>query len=149
MDTNYHEVPGLAKSKSISQLHFNAINNAASSKHKHTAGNSSGDETRKLLPNQTKFVLSPASQNSNSPPTTTSGSSGSTSSSSATSPQPPAIGQNSRERNGSRSNSDSGSSPVALDSIRPQRPSKTAGRTKGMFTQEFVWNFKFIITNTC
>lgn len=117
MEASHHE--GLAKSKSISQLHFNAINNAASSKHKYpTASNGTPDETRKLLPNQKRFIITPAASTT-SPPASGSGST--SSSSSATSPQP--ISQNGSSSYTTRS-PETGTSPV-LTSVRPMRPTKS------------------------
>lgn len=67
-----------AKSKGISQLHFNAINNATTKNIKYSNGR--GDESKKsLLPTQKKYIITPSQQPN---------SSGSGSSSSATSPQP-------------------------------------------------------------
>lgn len=67
------------KSKGISQLHFNAINNASSRNNKHSTNSGNGstsghpDEQKKLIPSQKKYIITPSS---------------SSASSSATSPQP-------------------------------------------------------------
>lgn len=67
------------KSKGISQLHFNAINNATTIKNIKYSNGAGDDAKKSLLPTQKKYIITP----------TQSGSGGSaSSSSSATSPQP-------------------------------------------------------------
>lgn len=84
--------PTAAKTKGISQLHFNAINNATSKSIKYSTSTASGsanngqEENKKLLAGHKKYIVKPSTSGS---------ASGSGSSSSATSPQPSSSNGNS------------------------------------------------------